>query len=116
MHRKIVLTTLAALALGALLLLPGTGTAGGSTTVKVGDDFFSPKSKSISKGTTVKFKWVNTSNQHNVVKKSGPGKDFASDTTSKPGVNYQRTFKKSGTYKVTCTIHPDTMKLKLNVG
>ena len=116
MKLKIALATLAGLALAAALLLPSTGAAkGGGTTVKVGDDFFSPSSKSISSGTNVKFKWVGTSNDHNVTKTSGPGKDFASETTASPGVQYERTFKKSGTYKMVCTIHPDTMQLKLKV-
>ena len=116
MHRKISLMTIAALALGAaaLLLVPGTGSAGGST-IKVGDDFFSPESISVSAGSKVKFKWVDTSNDHNVTKQSGPGKSFSSETTDTPGTKYSHKFKKSGTYKVICTIHPDTMKAKIKV-
>jgi plastocyanin len=114
MHRKFLSIAIAALAIGALLVLPGSGAARGNT-IKVGDDFFSPTSKTVSAGTTVKFNWVGTSNDHNVTKTSGPGKAFSSETTSSPGLNYQHKFKKPGTYKMICTIHPDSMKLKLKV-
>ena len=103
MHQRLSLTTLAALAIAALLMLPGTGTAGG-TTVKLGDDFFKPDSKTVSKGTKVRFKWIGD-NAHNVTKTKGPGKNFASETTSSDGVHYVRKFKKSGKYKLVCTIH-----------
>ncbi len=114
MKLKIALATLAGLALAGALLVPSTGTAkSGSTTVKVGDDFFSPDKETVSSGSTVKFKWVG-SNDHNVTKSSGPGKAFASDTTNSKGVNYERKFKKDGTYELVCTIHAG-MDMKLKV-
>lgn len=108
----------AALALSAVaivaLLLGGTTASAGRTTIKLDDNFFSPSSKSIKKGTTVRFKWVGEE-KHNVVKKKGPGRSFASETTDAPGVHFKKKFKKAGTYRIICTIHADEMKLKLKV-
>jgi plastocyanin len=86
----------------------------GSKTVKVADDFYSPDSVTVSKGTKVKFKWVGK-HKHNVVKTKGPGGAFSSTATSADGVNFKHKFSKSGTYKIICTIHPEmTMKVKVN--
>ena len=90
------------------------GAGGGSTTIKLGDNFFKPKKKRITKGTKVRFKWIG-SNPHNVVKKRGPGGNFASETTSAPGVNFKKRFRKTGRYKIICTIHADEMRLRLRV-
>ena len=100
---------------GALGLVTTFGGVAGakSTTVQVGDNFFSPDKKSVSKGTMVKFKWVG-SNPHNVTKASGPGGSFASDTTGNRGVNFTKKFKKTGKYKLICTIHSG-MKMTLKV-
>lgn len=97
----------------ALLALGGVAGARGGATVKLGDNFFSPTKKTVSEGTKVKFKWVGE-HKHNVVKKSGPGGSFSSTTTDAPGVNFSKKFKKSGKYKLICTIH-DGMDMKLKV-
>ena len=114
MKRKVsVAGGLAAVAAAAALVVPSIGGAA-STTVKVGDDFFSPDKKTVSAGTTVKFKWVGQ-DDHNVVKQRGPGGSFASETTDAPGVNFSKKFKKSGKYKLVCTIHEGMdMVLKVN--
>ena len=106
-----VMASLAAVALVAALV--GTAGARGSTTIKVGDDFFKPSSKTVSKGTKVRFRWIGH-DKHNVVKKRGPGGSFASPTTRERGVNLVHRFKKRGTYKIICTVHDD-MKLRLKV-
>lgn len=102
-------TAISAVAIG----LAGEATAG-KKTVKLGDNFFSPASLTVKKGTLVRFKWIGQ-NDHNVVKKKGPGKGFASTTTADPGIHFRKRFKKTGRYKIFCTIHPDEMKLKLRV-
>ena len=108
--------TVAVLALALVGALALTGLAGaegkGSTKVKLLSDSFSPDKKSISKGTTVKFKWVD--GKHDVIKASGPGGSFDSGVFNTPGVHFTHKFSKAGTYKIFCTIH-DGMKLKLNV-
>jgi plastocyanin len=100
-------------ALGLVAALGGVAGARASTTIKVDDDFFSPDKKTVSKGTKVKFKWVG-SDDHNVVKKSGPGRGFDSGVTDAPGVNLAKKFKKTGKYKIICTLHED-MKMTLKV-
>lgn len=87
--------------------------AGKTTTVKLGDNFFSPTSKTVKKGTKVRFKWTGD-NSHDVVKKRGPGKDFRSELTDDRGVNYSKRFRKAGTYKLICSIHSE-MKMTLRV-
>jgi len=94
----------------ACLLIP-SGAAAGTKKVKVDNDFFSPNKISIHHGTTIKFDWVGGV-KHNVTYKSGPGKPFASKSTKKKGVNFKKTFKKKGTYKLICTLHSG-MKLKV---
>jgi plastocyanin len=105
---------LAICAVAALSLAVLTSTAGArGSTVKVGDDFFSPTEKTVSAGTKVKFNWIGD-DKHDVVKKRGPGGDFSSGPLKGSGVLYTHKFKKAGTYKIICTIH-DGMKMKLNV-
>lgn len=99
-------------ALSLVTVFGGVATAR-STTVQVGDNFFSPDKKTVKKGTKVKFKWVGN-NDHNVVKSSGPGGSFSSPTTDDRGVNFKKKFKKKGTYKLICTIHSG-MDMKLKV-
>jgi plastocyanin len=103
----------ALVAIAAVAALPAT--AGAATTVKLGDNFFQPAKTTVSKGTKVLFKWVGD-RPHNVTKTRGPGGGFASRTTSQRGVNFAKRFKKAGTYRMICTIHPDEMRLKLIVG
>jgi plastocyanin len=97
----------------ALLVLSGVAGARGSTTIQVGDDYFSPTKETVSAGTKVKFKWVGD-DKHNVVKKSGPGGGFESGVTDDRGVNFKKKFKKAGKYKIVCTIH-EGMDMKLKV-
>ena len=87
--------------------------------VKVVDDFFSPEALKVKSGSKVKFKWDGTNtNSHNVTLTKGPKgvkkSDFESATGS-IGIKFAPKFKKKGTYNFICTIHPETMKLKLTV-
>jgi plastocyanin len=91
----------------------GMAGARGSTTIKLGDNFFKPDSKTVRKGTKVRFKWIGK-DKHNVVKKRGPGGQFASPVSKERGVHFVKKFKKRGKYKIICTIHPH-MKMKLKV-
>lgn len=112
--RKVRVFLLVTAISAVMAMVVGEATAG-KKTVKLGDDFFSPAKLSVAKGTLVRFKWIGN-NDHNVVKKSGPGGSFASTTTSDPGVNFKKKFKKAGKYKLICTIHAPDMKMTLNVG
>lgn len=95
---------LAAIAVASLLFV---GVAGASAaTVKVKDYSFSPGTVKISKGGKVTWKFVE--GIHNV---TGPG--FSSPVQSSG--SYSHKFKKAGTYKYHCTLHPG-MNGKVKVG
>ena len=80
-------------------------------TVKLGDNFFSPKTLTVSKGTTVHFKW-STKAPHNVAVKKGPVK-FSSGSPKTSG-SYRKKLTRSGTYSLVCVIHPEmTMRLRV---
>jgi plastocyanin len=104
MRKLTILTLIAIVAVAALTALGGTAGAAPKTTITLGDNFFSPSSKTVRRGTKVRFKWVGR-NRHNVTKASGPGGGFASRTTRSRGVNFAKKFKRGGTYSLVCTIH-----------
>jgi plastocyanin len=109
-------TALALTLIVTLVALPGfAGVArpASTVTVKVGDFFFKPSHKTVRRGTKVRFKWVGNS-PHNVVKTKGPGGPIRSRITRKRGVNFVKRFKKPGTYRLICTLHP-WMQIKLRV-
>jgi plastocyanin len=82
----------------------------GTRSVKVDDNVFSPRSATIAKGDTVRFRWVGRA-PHNVKVVSGPAK-FGS-SVQKSG-SYRRKLTKAGTYRIVCTIHPG-MRMTLRV-
>lgn len=104
--KKILTVVLAACAMAAILVVP----ASGATSIKVGDNFFSPKAKTVRKGTVVKWVWAGR-RPHNVTVTKGPVK-FRSTTKVKG--SYSRTMTRRGTYTIVCTIHPG-MKMTLKV-
>ncbi|HEX8855726.1 MAG TPA: plastocyanin/azurin family copper-binding protein [Thermoleophilaceae bacterium] len=100
---------LATLAIVSLIAGVTAAVALGATkTVRVGDNFFSKKSLTISRGTTVKWSWQSTDNPHNVA-----GKGFKS--TVKSSGSYKHTFRKRGKYIVICQIHPTQMRMTVKV-
>lgn len=112
--RKAVPVIVVMALLGAMTLAVTSAPAGGKTTkIKVGNNFFSPEKKAVKRGTKVRFKWDGGA-LHNVTKRKGPAGKIASKTTKKSGVNFAKTFKRKGVYRLICTIHP-SMKLKLTV-
>ena len=110
--RKLTISALiAAVALTALPLLGGTASA---ATVRLGDNFFAPSSKTVRSGAKVRFKWAGN-RRHNVTKGRGPGGFFASTTTNRDGVRFAKKFRKRGVYRLYCTLHPTEMRMKLIV-
>jgi plastocyanin len=77
--------------------------------VSVKDDFFSPSSKTVTKGTTVKWTWRGR-DPHNVTVTSGPAR-FASSTKTQG--TFSKRLTRTGTYKIVCTIHSMQMTLKV---
>lgn len=113
-------TSLSATALLVVAVAAGITSAGATPvetaatkTVTVGDNFFSRSSTSIKRNDSVKFKWNGTSKRHNVNVRSGPVK-FKSKT-KRGTYSYTRKFGTRGTYKLNCTIHPDSMKTTVKV-
>jgi plastocyanin len=107
MRRLLPLFLVLALAVAAV----SPTTVGAATrTVRVGDNFFSPRSITISKGSTVKWRWVG-SVRHNVV--ATRGARFRSGTKSSG--TYSHTFRSRGTVRYVCTIHPSSMRGKIVV-
>ena len=85
--------------------------SGAATTVRVDDDVFRPGSVRVSKGATVRWRWVGDS-PHNVTVTRGPVK-FRSST--KRSGTFTRTMRRRGTYRIVCTVHPG-MRMTLRVG
>jgi plastocyanin len=70
-------------------------------TVKVGDNFYSIKKLTISRGSKVTWKWDGVL-RHNVVVRSGPSK-FRSRIQVVG--SYSHSFTRKGTYHLYCTLH-----------
>jgi plastocyanin len=102
------------LAVGCALALVAAALAvpalGATKSIALRDTFFSPKSVTVSKGTTVKWVWRGKL-AHNVTVKSGPVK-FHSRTITNG--SFSKRLTKAGTYRIVCTIHPG-MNLTLKV-
>jgi plastocyanin len=110
MKRKLAASALAATALAGAAV-PALAASSKSVTVK--NFAFSPKTLSISRGTTVTWTWANTQGvRHDVAVKSGPVK-FAS--AKKTSGTYSHLFTKAGTYHLYCTIHPALMNATITV-
>jgi plastocyanin len=76
--------------------------------VSVKDNFFSTSKVTIKKGQKVTWRWVSTTQDHNVT-----GKGFHSG--DKDRGTYSHKFNKRGTFTVICTIHPTQMRMKVVV-
>ena len=74
-----------------------------SRTVTLKNIEFSPKSLSISKGSTVTFRFRDDTTVHNV--RSVGGKRFKAIGDRTTG-SVPRTFRSAGTYRYVCTLHP----------
>lgn len=107
--RLTVLGTLAtATTVTAALSLGGVASAGSSFSLK--DDKFAPTSMTVSKGTKVTFTWKGK-HPHDV-HASGAASFKSKIQTSG---SYKYTFKKKGTVKLVCDVHPGmkaTIKVK----
>lgn len=91
------------LMLGFVVALTGCGASsmtstGGNHQVSVEDNFYSPKTVTLSVGDTVTWTWMGA-NQHTVTFDDGPG----SATQSTGG--FQRVFDAAGTYPYHCLVH-----------
>jgi len=93
-----------------------SASASATKTVKVADNFFSPKKLSVAKGTTIKWKWSNrNADSHDVYlnKKPKGVKRFQSPPAA-TFFSYKRKLEKAGTYKILCTFH-ENMTMRIDV-
>jgi plastocyanin len=109
------------LVIGAALLVVGVAPAYGAAstkTVKVGDNFYLPKTVTVNRGTTVTWKWPGydeAGDVHDVKLKTGPKgvKKFQSEAAS-TDYSFKRKLTVAGTYKLICTLHEEmTMTIKV---
>ena len=100
---------LIALALAGAALAAAPASAGPTRTVKVLDNFFSPKKLTVNKNTTIRWNWPEDGGDvHDVKLTSAPRgvRKFQSEAGS-AGYTFRRTLSRSGTYKFLCTFHED---------
>jgi plastocyanin len=87
-------------------------------TVTLGDNYFAPKTVSVKRNTTVKWRWPGfdqAGDVHDVKLKSGPKgeRKFQSEAAA-TDYTYKRKLKTPGTYKIVCTLHHEmTMTIKV---
>src|SRR3954452_16589781 len=79
-----------------------------SKTIQVNDDFFKPKTVTVKKGTTIKFKF---NGFHNV---EADGKAAFKNIPDRSSGTVNRKANKKGKFKLLCSIH-DGMTMKLTV-
>ena len=99
------------------LLLGGVATEASGTSVRaaaskratVGDDFFSPTTMKISRGSAVVWTW-HGSNGHSVTEING-----RFDSKVRSSGSYRHKFTRKGTYKIFCVVHPDDMRMTIVV-
>lgn len=117
--RKLLILTVAGAVGGLLTWLPAGSASeavrGAATTVKVGNNFFSPTGKTIGRGGTVRWVWSG-GRPHNVVGRTSGGRViFRSRRTARRGYTFRHRFRSRGRYRVICTIHPARMRMTVRV-
>jgi plastocyanin len=107
--RASIQVTIVALLAAVLVAAPASGgpygRASKTTSVSVRDDLFSPRSKTVSRGDTVSWRWRRTDNPHNVRFRKVPRGARKGGSGTKSSGRFDRTFRKSGRYSYVCTIH-----------
>jgi plastocyanin len=99
--RRLRPLAIAALALAATA--PAAAGAGDGRTVVLKDISFSPRSLTVSRGTTVTFAFRDAGTTHNVTSTAG-GRFKPIGNRSSGSV--RRTFRRAGAYRYACTLHP----------
>jgi plastocyanin len=95
MRKLLVVVSVAAVAVTAFAVVPAQSATRG---VSVKDNFFSPKSLSVSRGSTVKWSWKGSA-PHNVTFRT------VHSSTKRSGT-YSHKFNQKGSFSYKCTIHP----------
>jgi plastocyanin len=108
---------LAAVVAGVALLSAAPAQAA-TKTIHIGDNYFTPKTLKVKKGTTVKWAWPSfdmAGDVHDVKLKSAPKhvRKFHSQPASSD-YSFKHKLKVVGTYKIICTLHED-MRMTIRV-
>jgi plastocyanin len=82
--------------------------------VKLKDNFFKPDRVEIDKGDSVLWRWKG-SNAHNVAGKKPGQTDIAFRSALKTHGKYSHRFRKVGTWRILCEVHPRKMRMKVVV-
>lgn len=114
--RSKALMTLCAAALTACgsslygpVMSPGGGGGGGhSTTITVGNDFFSPTPDTVTAGSLITWTWATPSNGHSVTWDSGPD-SLPSNSGVMTSGSYSATLNTAGTWRYHCSVHGAAM-------
>lgn len=106
--RKLALSTAVA---AVLLAVPATAA---TPVVKVKDNFFKPKKVTIKKGGKVTWRWKG-SNPHNVALKKPGSSKVSKRSAIKSSGHFTYKFRRAGTWKVLCEVHPTQMRMKVVV-
>jgi plastocyanin len=77
--------------------------------VTVGDNFYRPARLSVRRGTQVRWRWRG-GDAHNVTVASGPQR--FSSRTQQAGT-FTRTLRRRGRYRIVCTIHGQSMRIRV---
>ena len=108
-----------AAAVGVAVLAATPGVDGATKkTVTLGDNYYAPKSVTVSRGTTVTWRWPGfeeAGDVHDVKLKTGPKgvKKFHSEGAA-TDYEFKRKLTVAGTYKIVCTLHEEmTMTVKV---
>jgi plastocyanin len=88
----------------------GPAAASTTKTTSLKDDFFVKSKLTVTKGTTVVWKW-HTDDEHTVTEVHG---HWGSKTPRTKGT-VKHTFKKRGKFTVYCMVHPTIMRQKIVV-
>ena len=105
MRVSVLMTTAAVLAAACSSASGPLGGGGGgrTTSLTVGNDFFTPTPDTISAGQTATWTWNSGGRSHNVTFEDGQN----TSPTQGSGT-HQRTFSNAGTFRYRCTIHSTT--------
>ncbi len=97
------LTVICSTAVLVALAAAGTGGAAGTRIVVLKDIDIKPSTVRVVRGTTVEWRFRDGRVPHNVTSRGRPR--FRSSSTKRTGTHRVR-FRKTGTYRYVCTIHP----------
>jgi plastocyanin len=102
--RRLVALALAAACLVAVAPAALGGGAHAARTARVGDNYYKPRSLSVSKGGAVTWRWAGH-RRHNVHFTSGPRSGRPRGCRTKRRGSCTRRFRKRGRYGYVCTLH-----------